>query len=303
MPNKRVSDPDKQRKPLVTEDDRRDQEARLGRAIKHLWEKSKLRFVYESPPIQQAHKELLFLIDNAEPETVATWYGQQILGISGLDAMDFKGETDLGVNRLPAPALTTSERRTMDAIVSWILDTANAKLFEVEYPRENRHYRILVAHLLSWPLEIHDPHQLFPPFPWPWLVQEEPGARPFVRAQRAATQRQARIAIKLNDVLRNLGRPVERMPYATLPKTNKEAENESKTKNKRAMSSTRRSVAELAYNQRKLNYTYSEILRSKAFEDAQINAGTGINSVPGLHKLLQELYGDTGWSDPKPRKR
>ncbi len=273
MSDESLSSVKRQSSTLLTRDDRRDQEARLNEIIRPLWETSLLREVRQSPPFQEAHQKLLDLINNAAPETVAIWYGQQILGICDADGIELSVASVPGVLRIPAPVLTKNERQVMYAIVSGILDSAAANLFDAQHPRDNWHYRVLVAHLLSWPKEMHKASELVEPFPWPFFIQEDKGSRPFARGQVAATQRQERIVNKLNGILRTPNREAKRMPYGSLSKQTKPANNTKTAHPKTApMHEKRLRVAKVAYNllQADQTRTLSDVRENQSFRDAQM---------------------------------
>jgi hypothetical protein len=278
------------------------QEDYLKPLIQALWERSDLPAIRAAPLFQFAHAMLRDLITRGQPELLAVWYGQRILEVSGFDAVGLSQGTDPAAYRIAAPAMTAGDRQLYHALVSCILDGAG--LYDRQYPEDNRHYRLLVAHLLLWPKEIHDASQIVPPFPWPWFVQEERGRRLSIRPEQAITAReQEELVNRLNGILRNPSGKRPRAAYGSLRQT---ARSDAPDAAKPAMSPEYETVAKVACDLLDADpyLTLGRVVESRGFRHAQVKLWdkVRINSVSRLSELLTK-YRQLSGRSKTPRRR
>jgi len=279
----------------MTAAERRHQEKRLQPIIDRLWKAGVLneaRHIF----LQEAHATLRAM-RAAQHSSFVREYENLVVAFTGIGGLfDTRGGTQ---RQVPPPYVDNTGRQGYDWVMNAVLESVG--LFDPNNPsvNSNLHYRVLAAHLLLWPEPLDNAGHIIEPFPWPWFVQTYPNAPISVYRTPDSTEEQKRIANRIETHLQSPERYAERMGYGSLPK---KTESKPVVKSVKGMSAPRRGVAELAYNKRKLGYTYEAILNSGDFDQAQAAAGTGINTISGLHKLLRELYAATGWKDPKPRK-
>jgi len=310
MSSHRIADASRRFAPFITGDDRQNQAKRLQQVINALWATSELRDFYYSPPIQFAHNALLYFIDHEDWENAGDWYLQNLMKIGGGDGIDIDGEREGEQYRVSARSLPTEMQEAVSEMVSGIVsrilasaNNADVKLYDSEYPGENWHYRLLVGHLVLWPKEIYDARCLSDPFPWPWVIHEEPGLRPYIRAQDAATKEQERLASKINDAMRGSGRTVVRMPYGSRSKSAKQQNKKAAAKPK-AMKPKRRLLAELVA--RLLGEDHSRTLKdmfdNDEFKAALKQLDIFMCAPSNLTKLMKEYSAETDWQRPKGKR-
>jgi hypothetical protein len=81
----------------------------------------------------------------------------------------------------PPYAYTVEAQTSLQAITN--LARERVKLFTERKLLLNRHYALLVAHLLVSPDEIHHARDIPPPYPWPFVVRLDPEDTPYLDVQ------------------------------------------------------------------------------------------------------------------------
>ena len=163
----------------------------------------------------------------------------------------------------------------------------------------NRHYTLLLAHLLVFPEEIHHARDIPPPYPWPFVIRLDAEGTPYLDRQADITKRQWPLAKRIEKELQRQSKQAGRLPNRSLPKTAKTPDVSLEC---HEMSAKRRSVAEVVDRVMRLhpNKSWTFIRTHPLFEDAQVRAGTAINTDAGMSMLMSEFYGP-GWRKPRGR--
>jgi hypothetical protein len=281
------------------------QEEYLTSKIAVLWEKSDLRTICTAPLFQYAHQTLRELIAAGKPELLVPWYAQRILEVSGYDEIWLSEGTDLGAHRIAAPPSGADDRRLYYVLVTRILDGAG--LYNPQYPDENRHYRLLVAHLLIWPEEILDASQLVPPFPYSWFIQEEQRRRPSFQPEQDITAQQERLVNTFNCIVRSASGKRKRATYRSVAKRITDKEPPAVLKPARKMSRNHKKVAQCALDlfEEDTTRTLQDVIdNEETFQRLQKELWhvVRINAVSTLYELLSRYEEQTGKKRP-PREK
>jgi hypothetical protein len=292
---------DKPRLPVVLTDDEWAQlDAHLNEVIPRFWQADALRWLratYFSALLERTRR------------LGVQQYGHTIARLAG-----YPGYDDIETGRfVPVPPPEPELADFYTSAVNLVLESAG--LYNAQRLEENRHYRVLVAHLLLWPDPIERAEDLPPVFyPLPLQFQQVlhndqlyDDARVWVTAEPAArTQDLLRLVSKLQAAF---DPPAEPLPYGSTHR--KETRKERARRS--GMSAQRRKLAEVVAELLEEQPLADEPVRSyadvldnlrfkKARDQAQGALDRRINSVPALSGLMKQYSAETGWTHPRRRR-
>jgi hypothetical protein len=163
----------------------------------------------------------------------------------------------------------------------------------------NRHYALLLGHLLAHPQEIRHACAIPPPYPWPFVIRLDSERTPSLDVQPDIRRPLPDLARSLAGALHSSLRQAGPAPYGALAKA-PGAQDTSVPRKRKGLSPERRRVAQVADRLMKLypDLTLSAIRQHPLFEPAQIEGGTFIGTDSALHKLMKQYYHEQGktWS-------
>jgi len=178
-----------------TPEERRYQDARLQTVIADAWAaESGVAWWRAQPEIADAHRQLA---PRYRVEGTDAWiaYLETVLAMAW-EATGYFVPVDFWPF-IPPPAALDATGRTGFKVVH---DTqrAQAKVFDPATVRANRHYGLLIGHLIVCPDPIHTAAEIpEPAYPWPFVIVLPTGATPRVERQEDISHGQWKIAERI----------------------------------------------------------------------------------------------------------
>lgn len=281
--------------PLFTfKDEERDaQDARLNPIIAELWKAGGITWWRNGPEFQALHQRWLTMF-SADDLRVIPDYLNMVLAMATTTAGPFV-PVDLWPSVPPPVKLSPEGRLAFQVITNTIREGAG--VFTPGKLRRNKHYHLLIAHMLCWPEEIREGSDIIDPcYPWPFVIKIDEEGSPRLERQEDIRGEQWDIAQRIEMTLFEDARQVDRLPYGT----------SQTAKSRRDMKAERRLFAGEIANRLYETNSAEEIAENPAFT-AALTADDGsvvgrIKSGDGVRKLIR-LYRETNNLPPLPRGR
>ncbi len=276
-----------------TSDERAAQDARLNPIIAELWKAGGITWWRNGPEFQAAHQRWLTMFSAADLRVIPD-YLNMVLAMATTAAGPFV-PVDLWPSVPPPVKLSPEGHLAFQVITNTIREGAG--VFTPGKLRRNKHYYLLVGHLLCWPEEIREGSDIIDPcYPWPFVIKIDEEGSPRLERQEDIRGEQWDIAQRIEMTLFEDARQVDRLPYGT----------SQTAKSRRDMKAERRLFAGEIANRLYETNGAEEIAENPAFT-AALTADDGsvvgrIGSGDGVRKLIR-LYRETNNLPPLPRGR
>ncbi len=281
--------------PLFTfkDEERAAQDSRLDPIIADLWKAGGIPWWRAQPEIQAAHEEWLTRTMAGDDGAMAD-YLNMVLAMAIAASAPFV-PVDIWPNIPPPAKLDPDARVAFQVIANTIREGAG--VFTAGKVRRNKHYALLVAHLLFWPEEIRQGGDIFDLcYPWPFVIRIDEEGSPRLERQEDIRDEGWGIAQRIEAALFDDARQVDRLPYGT----------SQTARSRRDMKAERRLFAGEIANRLYETNSAEEIAKLPAFTAALTADGGAvvgtIKSGDGVRKLIR-LYREANNLPPLPRGR
>ncbi len=276
-----------------TSDERAAQDARLNPIIAELWKAGGITWWRNGPEFQAAHQRWLTMFRAADLRVIPD-YLNMVLAMATTAAGPFV-PVDLWPSVPPPVKLSPEGRLAFQVITNTIREGAG--VFTPGKLRRNKHYYLLVGHVLCWPEEIREGSDIIDPcYPWPFVIKVDEEGSPRLERQEDIRGEQWDIAQRIEMTLFEDARQVDRLPYGT----------SQTAKTRRDIKVERRLLAGEIANRLYETMDPETIAKHPAFKTA-LTADDGsvvgrIDSGDGVLKLIRHYRG-THNLPPLPRGR
>ena len=276
-----------------TSDERAAQDARLNPIIAELWKAGGITWWRNGPEFQALHQRWLDMFRAADLRVIPD-YLTMVLAMATTAAGPFV-PVDLWPSVPPPVTLSPEERLAFQVITNTIREGAG--VFTAGKVRRNKHYALLVAHMLCWPEEIREGSDIFDScYPWPFVIKVDEEGTPRLERQEDIRGEQWDIAQRIETTLFEEARQADRLPHGA----------SHTARGRRDMKAQRRLYAGEIANRLYDTMPPKTIAKHPAFKDALMaddGAAIGrIESDDGVRKLIR-LYREAHNLPPLPRGR
>ncbi len=280
----------------LTAQDRFEQDQRLNMVIPPLWQDETLLDVRRGLQWAHAHIHRVTAVDVGRGYD---WYVNGVLGLAMPGDAPF-----IPVDMWPwePPRYTyTREAYSASQIVINLL-RKGVGLFTPSDLTLNKHYALLIAHILLCPDDIVTAETIPDPYPWPFVIRRKAQGTPYVEVQVDAESGLRRAAARVEGALHKSLQQAEPLPYGALsrsPLRQQPASPKPKT-----MKLKRRQLAELVARLLEEDHsrTYKDIFDNDEFKAALKRLDIFMCALSNLTELMKQYSAETGWQRPK-RKR
>ena len=276
-----------------TDDERAAQDARLNPIIAELWKAGGITWWRNGPEFQAAHQRWLTMFSAADVRVIPD-YLNTVLAMATTAAGPFV-PVDLWPS-VPRPAAVSLKGHLAFQVVTNTI-REGAGVFTLGKLRRNKHYGLLVAHMLCWPEPIEDASQILEPgYPWPFIIKVDEEGTPRLERQEDIRGEQWDIAQRIETALFEDARQVDRLPHGA----------SHTAKSRRDMKVERRLFAGEIANRLYDTIPPEAIAKHAAFKAALMtDDGPAIGRIAsgdGVRKLIR-LYREAHNLPPLPRGR
>jgi len=197
-----------------TSDERAAQDARLHPIIAEIWKAGGVTWWRNGPEFQALHQRWLTMF-SADDVRVIPDYLNMVLALATTAAGPFV-PVDLWPS-VPRPAAVSLKGHLAFQVVTNTI-REGAGVFTLGKLRRNKHYGLLVAHMLCWPEPIEDASQILEPgYPWPFIIKVDEEGTPRLERQEDIRGEQWDIAQRIETTLFEDARQADDLPYGASP--------------------------------------------------------------------------------------
>jgi len=276
-----------------TSDERAAQDARLHPIIAELWKAGGITWWRNGPEFQALHQRWLTMFSAADLRVIPD-YLNMVVAIATTAAGPFV-PVDLWPSVPPPVKLSPEGRLAFQVITNTMREGAG--VFTSGKVRRNKHYALLIAHMLCWPEEIHTGADLLPDcYPWPFVIKIDEEGTPRLERQDDIRGEGWGIAQRIETALFDEARQADPLPYGTHPAT----------ESRRGERSDRRLLAgEVAYRLRqegvglKVIRTHPEFVAALSAPDGSIVGKP--DTADGVWKIMNAYRQAHNLARPRPR--
>jgi hypothetical protein len=197
-----------------TDKERAAQDSRLDPIIADLWKAGGIPWWRNQPELRAAHEEWLTRTMAGDTSAMADCLNM-VLAMAIAASAPFV-PVDVWPSVPPPAKLDPKARLAFQVIANTIREGAG--VFTPGKLRRNKHYALLVAHLLFWPEEIGKGADIFDLcYPWPFVIKiDEEGSARLERQEDIRDEGWA-AAQRIEATLFEDARQIDRLPYGTSP--------------------------------------------------------------------------------------
>jgi len=197
-----------------TSDERAAQDARLNPIIAELWKAGGITWWRNGPEFQAAHQRWLTMFSAADLRVIPD-YLNMVLAMATTAAGPFV-PVDLWPSVPPPVKLSPEGRLAFQVITNTIREGAG--VFTPGKLRRNKHYFLLMAHVLLWPEEIRAGSDIIDLcYPWPFVIVLDEERTPRLQRQEDIRGEGWDIAQRIETTLFEDARQADDLPYGASP--------------------------------------------------------------------------------------